>query len=167
MLLDLRRRERHPRASHVSNRTLALRMQDEDCGRDVAAFSKYRHWAPQCFNRRLEDQDGLLGHQPTCVIHKQPSFDTVLRSSYPHPTEEGSDQSTRKDRNQGREASAQNRHRPVEDQGRNAGEAPENNGGQGRPESTAPKEGVPYVYLSVRGLVHPCGAAEAPSLQLP
>ncbi len=106
MLLDLRRRERHPGASHISNWILALRMQDEDCWWDVAAFSKYRHWEPQCFNRRLKDQDGLLGHQPTCVILKQPSFDTVLRSPYPHPTEEGSDQSTCKDRNQGREASA-------------------------------------------------------------
>jgi len=62
MLLDLRQGERHPRASDISNWILALRMQDEDCGRDVAAFSKYRHWEPQCFNRRLEDQDGFLGH---------------------------------------------------------------------------------------------------------
>ena len=35
------------------------------------------------------------------------------------------------------------------------------------PESTAPKEGVPCVHLSVRGLVRPGGAAEASSLQLP
>ncbi|HUL20617.1 MAG TPA: hypothetical protein VLZ10_04130 [Thermodesulfobacteriota bacterium] len=62
MLLDLYRRERHPRASDISHGILALRMQDEDGGRNVAAFSKYRHWEPQGFNRRLEDQDGLLGH---------------------------------------------------------------------------------------------------------
>ncbi len=55
----------------------------------------------------------------------------------------------------------------MEGEGCNAGEAPEKNGGQGRPEGTAPKEGVPYVYISVRGLVHQCGAAEAPFLQLP
>ncbi|MFI5247606.1 MAG: hypothetical protein ACHQWV_03530, partial [Nitrospirales bacterium] len=96
MLLDLLRGERRPWASHISNRILALRMQDEDGGRDVAAFSKYHRWEPQSLNRRLEDQDGLLGHQPTCVILKQPSFDTVLRSSYPHPSEEGSDESTHK-----------------------------------------------------------------------
>src|SRR5512135_81002 len=130
MLLDLRRRERQPGASHISNWILALRMQDEDGGRDIAGFSKYRRWEPPRSRRRLEDQDGLLGHQPTSVILKQPSLDTILRSSYPHPPQEGSDQTTREDRNQGREASAQNRHRPVEDQGYNAGEAPENNGRQ-------------------------------------
>jgi hypothetical protein len=40
MLLDLRRGERFPGASHIFNWILALRMQDEDCGRDVAGFSE-------------------------------------------------------------------------------------------------------------------------------
>jgi len=38
MLLDLRRGERPPGAPHISDQTQALRMQDEDRGRDLAAF---------------------------------------------------------------------------------------------------------------------------------
>jgi hypothetical protein len=55
----------------------------------------------------------------------------------------------------------------VKGQGCCPGKAPENNGRQGHSASTAPKEGISGAHLSVRGLVHPCGAAEAPSLQLP
>jgi hypothetical protein len=78
MLLDLRQRERNPKAPHISDRTLAPRMQDENRGRDLSSFPKHRHWKPQGFDRRLENQGSLLRHQPTCVILKQPSFDTVL-----------------------------------------------------------------------------------------
>jgi hypothetical protein len=142
-------------------------MQDEDRGRDVAAFSKHRHRKPQCFNRRLEDQDGLLGHQPTRVILKQPAFHAVLRSSYPHPGQEGSDESTQKGRNQGRKGFVQNRLRPMKAYECTSGEDPEQDESQGHTKSPAPKEGIPRTYNSIRGLAYQCDAAETRSLQLP
>ena len=39
MLLDLRWGERHPRTPYISSKTLALRMQDEDRGRNLATFA--------------------------------------------------------------------------------------------------------------------------------
>jgi hypothetical protein len=167
MLPGLRQRERHTGAPHISNQTLTLRMQDENRRRDLTALPKHCHWKPQGFDRRLENQDSLLRDQPTCVILKQPSFDTVLRPSYPQHTEDGSDESTRQDRSQGGKRSTQNPLRPAEDQGSDTGKAPEQEGREGHPKSTAPKEGVPCVYISVGGLVHQCGAAEATLLQLP
>jgi len=59
------------------------------------------------------------------------------------PTQEGSDQSTREDRSQCREASAQNRYRPWEDQGCHAGEAPKRMAVKVTARAQAPKEGVP------------------------
>lgn len=39
MLLDLRGGERHPGTPYISSQTLALRMQDEERGRDLATFA--------------------------------------------------------------------------------------------------------------------------------
>jgi len=102
----------------------------------------------------LENQDGLLGHQPTGVISKQLAINATIESSCPRSTEQGAGKRGHQDRNQGRKASAQIRARRVENQGSNSGEYPEQEGSQDRPDSTAPKEKVPYVYITGCGLVH-------------
>jgi len=130
-----------PRASDAGRRPRA----------DVA-LSRTTPLGTAVFQSALEDQDGLLGHQPTCVILKQPSFHAVLRSSYPHPGR-GSDESTPKDRNQGRKGFAQNRLRPMKAYECNSGEDPDQDESQGRSESPAPKEGIPCTYISIRGLL--------------
>jgi hypothetical protein len=100
------------------------------------------------------------------VILDQPSFHAEPRSSYPYPTEEGAAESTHKDWNQGRKDSAQSRLRPLKDFVDSSGEDPEQDESYYRPESPAPQEGVPYMYISIRSLADQSGAAETSPLQL-
>ena len=56
---------------------------------------------PQCFDRRLENQDGLPGDEPARVILKQSSLDAEPRSPEPDQAEQDSDEATRHGRDQG------------------------------------------------------------------
>ena len=162
MLLELRRAQRRPIKALVLkllDGAFALGMQDEDRGRDLAAFQQNRHGEPQSFNRRLENKGGLSGDEPSRVILKQSSLNAEPRSPYQDYAQQDPDDSKHRGRDQGGGQSTEMRPRPLKAQRDNGGKRPKQDERHGCPENPAPAERIPDTDLAIRAPAHPSDTA--------
>ncbi len=80
MLAELIGQELHARARDIVARRPALRVQDENCRRDVAALPQEGNGQVQDLDGRLENDHRLLRHQPARMIPQHASPDAMERA---------------------------------------------------------------------------------------
>ena len=112
----------------------------------------------QCVDRRLDNEDRLIRHQPSRMILEQSPLDAVLRTSIRNPAAQDPGESARK---------AQRQEERPQDEPRGKSCRSEECRCKGRREDAARRERVPRMDLCVCALVQQCDAEKAPSPQFP
>ncbi len=167
MFLDLGRGQLH-RPHPFPDPSLASGVDDEQGGVGLAAFTQQRHRTLQRIDGRLEDEDGLTGHQPAAVIVNHPGLDAMPGASQPDQCRRRPDGTT------------------TEDQGQRHGKAPGRQGQRAEPgqkrqrrhprgqagdhaglEGQAAEKRVRNLDIAVQALMHQGGTAISLSSQFP
>ncbi len=167
MLLDLGRGQVY-RPVPLPDSPLAPGMDDEQGRMNFAAFPQQRHRTLQGINGRLEDEDGLAGHQPAAVIVDDPGLDAMPGAPQPDQRRHGPHGGTGQDQGQ-RNGKTPVRQGPQPEPGqkRHRRHPPGQAGNHANPEGKSAAEGVGDMNIAGQALMHQGGTAVSLPYQFP